>query len=128
MPGVEVQPLRKTIQRDHVVKYQMDKRGVKRKIVNIRAELIFGAVHCASVIENISHKGVYAVATPTGASPDFTPDSSVELKFEFPSGEKQHLHCRIKWSYKTPPHELTSSIGMEIMDAPSSFSEMLDSL
>jgi hypothetical protein len=106
----------------------MDKRQVKRKIVNIKADLIYGVVHCASVIENISHKGVYAVVSPSKTALDFYPDSSVELKFEFPSGEKQHLHCRIKWSYKTPPHELTSSIGMEVIDAPSSFNEMLESI
>jgi hypothetical protein len=106
----------------------MDKRQIKRKIVNIKAELIYGGVHCASLIENISHKGVYAVASPANSSFAFTPDSSVELKFEFPAGEKQHLHCRIKWSYKTPPHKLTSSVGMEIIDAPPSFNEMLESI
>jgi hypothetical protein len=106
----------------------MDKRQVKRKIVNIKADLIYGEVHCASVIENISHKGIYAVASPAKASLNFTTDSSVELKFEFPAGEKQHLHCRIKWSYKTPPYQLTSSIGMEVIDAPSSYNEMLESI
>jgi hypothetical protein len=106
----------------------MDKRRFKRKIVNIKAEIIYGAVRCASIIENISPGGVYAVATPAGTALDFEPGSSVELKFAFPTGEKLHLHCRIKWSYKTPPHELTSSIGMEIMDAPPSFGEKLDSL
>jgi hypothetical protein len=106
----------------------MDKRQVKRKIVNIKAELIYGEVRCAGLVENISHKGIYAVASPTNTSFNFTPDSSVELKFEFPAGEKQHLHCRIKWSYKTPPHKLTSSIGMEIIDAPSSYNEMLESM
>jgi len=106
----------------------MDKRKAKRKIVTIMAELIYGERHCASVIENISQKGVYAVVSPPGASFNFTPDSPVELKFEFPAGEQWHLHCRIQWSYKTPPHELTSSIGMEIVDAPSSYIEMLESM
>ena len=106
----------------------MDNRQAKRKIVNIKAELIYGEAHCASVIENISRKGVYAVASRTSTVSDFTPDSTVELKFEFPAGEKQHLHCRIKWSYKTPPHELTSSIGMEIIDASSAYSEILESM
>jgi len=106
----------------------MDKRQARRKIVNIKAELIQGDGHYASVIENISHKGIYAVVSPARTSFEFTPDSTVELKFEFPAGEKQHLHCRIKWSYKTPPHELTSSMGMEIVDAPSSYIEMLEAM
>lgn len=106
----------------------MDNRQFKRKIVTIKTELVYGSLRCAGIIENISPKGVYAVATPADASLDFTPGSVVDLTFEFPTGEKQHLQCRIKWSYKTPPHELTKSIGMEIIDAPASFSKLLDSM
>jgi len=111
-----------------VVQYRMDRRTAKRKIVRIEAELICGDVHCASVIENISPGGVYAIASPTTGSPDFAPETSVELKFEFPKGQKQHLRCRIKWSYKTPPHQLTSSIGMEIIEAPPTFHAVLESV
>ena len=106
----------------------MDKRQFKRNIVNIQAELICDDMRCASFIENLSEEGIYIVTAPADASLDFKPDTSAELKFELPSGGKQHLNCKIKWSYKTPPHGLTSSIGMKVIDPPAAYREALQTL
>jgi hypothetical protein len=106
----------------------MDARQNKRFIVSLEAELILKDVHIASSIENLSERGVYVVAAPSKFFSEFAPDTCLELKFQLPSGEKQCLNCRVKWSYKTPPHGLTNSIGMEIIDPPSSFKESLRAL
>lgn len=103
-------------------------RRHKRIIVKIRAELVCGDKRYASSIENISRGGAYVVTAPTRSSSVFAPDSAFELKFEFPSGEKMNLHCVIKWSYSTPPHGLTNSIGLKIIDPPLAYKESLKTL
>lgn len=104
----------------------MDARREKRIIVNIQAELIHGDKRLSSFIENLSEKGIYVTA-PAPSSREFTPDEPVELRFEFPEGVKLHLHCRIKWVYRTPPHGLTLSIGMEVTDPPLTYRETVKS-
>jgi hypothetical protein len=103
----------------------MDNRLFKRNIVNIQAELICADMRCASFIENLSEEGVYIVTAPTDTSLDFRPDAPAELRFELPEGNRHYLNCKIKWSYKTPPHGLTSSIGMKVIDPPASYREAL---
>ena len=104
---------------------ETDARRHERKIVNIRAELVCGDRRYAGSIENISPAGVYVVTAPTRSTRDFAPDSALELRFKFPSGEKLNLHCIVKWSYSTPPHGLTNSIGLQIIDPPLTYKEFL---
>ena len=106
----------------------MDARRNKRFIVSLEAELILKDIRIASSIENFSEEGVYVITAPSKFFPDFAPDTCFELKFQLPSGEKQCLNCRVKWSYKTPPHGLTNSIGMQIIDPPLSYKESLKAL
>lgn len=106
----------------------MDARQHKRIIVNFPAELICKDKRYASTIENLSENGVYAVTAPQGGCSGFTPDTILELKFQSPSGEKYALNCRIIWSYQTPPHGFTSSVGMEIINPPLSYQEFLRTL
>ena len=103
----------------------MDARRYKRIIVNIQAELICGDTRFTSFIENLSEEGMYVIAAPTKSSFDFIPGTPGELRFKFPSGEKMHLHCKVRWSYNTPPHGLTTSIGLEITDPPLAYKEFL---
>ena len=105
-----------------------DARRHKRIIVNIRAELVCGDKLYAGSIENISPGGAYVVTAPSKSSRDFAPGSVLELKFKFPSGEKMNLHCIVKWSYSTPPHGLTNSVGLKITDPPSAYKESLKTL
>jgi hypothetical protein len=106
----------------------MDARQHKRVIVTLEAELIFQDFRIASSIENLSEEGVYLITPHSKSALDFTPGTLLELRFLLPSGEKQCLNCKVKWSYKTPPHGLTNSIGMEITDPPLSFKESLKAL
>lgn len=111
-----------------MVELPMDSRQHKRIIVSLEAELVFGDVHIAGNIENLSEEGIYLITASSKSFPDYTPDTLFELRFRRPSGDIQHLNCRIKWLYKTPPHGLTNSIGMEIVGPAASYKEFLKTL
>ncbi|RJQ50198.1 MAG: PilZ domain-containing protein [Nitrospiraceae bacterium] len=105
----------------------MEARRHKRKIVSYPAELIMEDKRYACTIENLSENGIYAVTAPQRSS-EFTVGAPIEVRFQPPSGEKQALPCRIKWSYLTPPHGFTSSIGMEIIAPPLKYTKLLESV
>ena len=106
----------------------MDSRRDERVIVHLEAELIAGENRHACVIENLSPKGMYIVTAPTKSSLEFTPDSLFGLRFNLPSDEKIDLRCSVIWSYPTPPHGYTNSLGLEIIDPPHSYLEALNTL
>lgn len=106
----------------------MEARQHKRIIVSFPAELVCNENRYASTIENLSEKGVYVVTAPQGGREHLTPDTLLQLKFQSPSGEKYALNCRIIWSYRTPPHGLTNSVGMEIINPPVPYRELLKTL
>jgi len=106
----------------------MEARRSERKIVSIPAEVIYNHKRCASFIENISEHGLYLVTAPSDTSIEFTPESPVEVKFELPEGKKVTLNCIIKWTYKTPPHGITESMGVEVIDPPPLFKEIFRSI
>lgn len=106
----------------------MERRRHKRIIVNIQAELICEDTRHICFIQNLSENGVYIVTAPSKESPDFSPESLYDLRFHLPSGERMDLHCTVKWSYPTPPHGYTRSIGLEITDPPLMYAEVLKTL
>lgn len=106
----------------------MDSRRDERVIVNLEAELIAGENRHACFIENLSPKGMYIVTASSKSSYDFAPASIFYLRFNLPSGDKMELRCSVIWSYPTPPHRYTKSIGLEIIDPPPSYLEALKAL
>ena len=106
----------------------MEQRRSGRVIVELPVELAFNDRKCPGRIENLSPEGAYIIAKPTEPAAAFTPGSPVDLRFQFPSGEKVHLQCRIKWSYPTPPHGYTHNVGVEIIEPPAAYSDALQAL
>ncbi len=106
----------------------MNIRRSDRVILNLPAELTIEGTRYASSIENLSEEGAYIVTAPSKNARAFSCDTLVDLKFSFPSGEIQKLHCKVKWSYLTPPHGFTNSMGLEIIDTPSVYKGLLKSL
>ncbi len=106
----------------------MEKRIHKRKIVSLNVELIAEGKRYAGIVENITEDGLYMIANPSKTSCVFSSETKLELKFQLNSGKILHLPCKVTWSYKTPPHGLTNSIGMEIIDPPLSYKESLKAL
>lgn len=106
----------------------MENRIHKRKIVDINVNLHVEGISHAGIVENISEKGIYVVTNPSKTSCTFTPETKLELRFKLPTGESLNVPCQVKWSYKTPPHGITYSIGLEILKASSQYIEFLSAL
>ncbi len=106
----------------------MKAKRSKRVILEIPAEIITENKHCAGTIENLSDNGMYVVTAPAKSEKHFPPGTEAEIRFRLPSGEKLALHCKIKWSFLTPPHSYTFSIGLKIKDPPLSYHEALQAL
>jgi hypothetical protein len=103
----------------------MERRCSKRIIVSLKAELISDGVNYAGFIENLSENGLFVTTTPTKTTIVFTPEAPCAIKFQLPSGETLNLPCKIIWAYRTPPHGITNSIGLEIIDQHQKYIEFL---
>lgn len=99
-----------------------------KKIVNYKAELIADSVNYSGIIENISSDSLYMRAVPLKPLLDFSPGSKVEIIFRPVEGEAICLFCKVKWSYRTPPHGLTNSLGMEILYRHPVYDELVSDL
>src|SRR4030067_1634712 len=106
----------------------MEKRRSKRVIVSLKAELISDGTSYTGFIENLSENGLFVTTTPTKTAIVFTPETRCEIKFQLPSGETLNLPCKIIWAYRTPPHGITNSIGLEIIDPHPKYREFLKTL
>ena len=103
----------------------MEKRRSKRIIVSLKAELISDGTSYTGFIENLSENGLFITTAPTKTAIIFTPEAPCEIKFQLPSGETLNLPCKIIWAYRTPPHGITNSIGLEIIDQHQKYIEFL---
>ena len=107
----------------------MEKRRHKRIITRLNAEIVLDDKKRPGFIENISEEGVYMVTTPAETPIiELAPDSPLTLKLQSPSGETLNLRGRVVWSYKTPPHGITDSIGIEIIEPSEEYKALLRDL
>lgn len=106
----------------------MDRRLLKRKIVSIKAEVVLEGKKSAGLIENISEGGIYLVTTPAKQATEFSAGKTANVRFIGPSGTTIDLHCNVLWGYKTPPHGLTQSVGMEIKTSSQEFTDFYNGL
>jgi len=106
----------------------MEKRAFKRIPISLEAELMLGYISYAAIVEDISECGLNMIITPMKNEIDFAPKAKLELKLHITSGETLHLNCRGIWSSKFSPYGLTKKMGMEIIDPPTKYKELLNSL
>ncbi len=99
-----------------------------KKIVHYKAELISNSVNYTAVVENLSQDSLYMRAVPMNPVVDFPAGEAVEIKFEPVEGEKINLSCKVKWSYRTPPHGLTNSLGIEIVEGSPVYDKLMNDL
>ena len=97
-----------------------------KKIVNFRAELITNDINHVGVIENLTRNTLYIRAVLLKPVLDFIPGKTVEIKFEPVEGELINLLCKVIWSYRTPPHGLTNSIGIEIIKRHPTYDKLME--
>lgn len=101
----------------------MTARRSKRALFDIPAEIIAGERRRAGTIENLSEGGLFVVTAPPKTEKELFPGTEIEVRFRLPSEEKICLHCEVKWSYLTPPHDYTFSMGLEVSKPPASYTE-----
>lgn len=106
----------------------MDKRAEKRHLVGFKGELLYAGKSYFGSVENISENGLNMTAYPLNRAIDLQSGTELVIKFQFLSGEVVDLHCAVKWSYKTPPHDLMFSIGSKIIESSTEYKEFLRSL
>ncbi len=98
-----------------------------KKITSFKAKLISDKVYPA-IVENLSENGLYIRAASNEPTSELTPGKTLKVNFNSDSGEEISLLCRILWSYKTPPHGITDSLGMEIIYPLSNYEEFFETL
>ena len=105
----------------------MERRHSKRITVNLKAERISCTKNCSVFIENLSEKGIYMITAPS-MNPEYVQGSELDLELELSNGETISLNCNVKWSYDNSPEDLTSSVGLEIIDPPFEYKEFIKNL
>ncbi len=105
----------------------MERRLLKRKIVSIKAEVVLEGEKSAGLIENISAGGFYLV-TAANKAREFSAGKIANVRFIGPSGATIDLHCNVIWEYKTPPHGMTHSVGMEIKNPSQEYTDFYNGL
>jgi hypothetical protein len=88
---------------------------LSKEIVNLKAELIVDNISHPAIIESLCDEGIYMRVLPETSPVELPSGKAVEIKLHQPSGQSQSIRCKVKWAYKTPPHELTTSIGLHLL-------------
>ncbi len=101
---------------------------ITKKIVTLKAKLLSGSTIYSGFTSSICEDGLFIITLPLGSDPNISSGSVVQVKLDPPGKESVCLNCRVKWVYKTPPHKLTNSVGMEILDALPDYKELLTEL
>ena len=96
----------------------MENRRFIRITSGFDVEITYKGKIYKGVIENLSENGVCIITVPAETAVEFAPGETIELKFQPHKDKTLTMHCKVKWAYKVPTHELTSKIGMEIIDPP----------
>jgi hypothetical protein len=99
-----------------------------KKIVNFKAVLVSDTAIHSAIIENLSKDSLYIRAVPVEMVSDLIPGKTLEVKFQPTSDETMCLSCKVKWSYKTPPHGITNSLGIEILDPLPRYEDFFETL
>ena len=105
----------------------MERRRSKRITVNLKAERISCTENCSVFIENLSEKGIYIITAPS-MNTEYVPGSELDLELELSNGETVSLNCNVKWAYDSSPEDMTSSVGLEIIDPPFEYKEFIKNL
>jgi hypothetical protein len=105
-----------------------ERRKTKRLSVNMKAERLSCVKNCSVFIENLSERGIHMITAPAKNPGVFEAGSPVELKFRIGNGQTIKLQCNVKWAYDNSKEDMTSSVGLEIIDPPVEYREFVRSL
>lgn len=105
----------------------MERRRADRKTVKLRAERISCTGNCSVFIENLSETGIKMITAPHKEN-DFAPGKDIDLELELMSGGTINLNCNVKWSYDDPSKDLSSSVGLEIIEPPAVYRKFVKAI
>jgi hypothetical protein len=106
----------------------MERRRSKRLTVNLKAERLSCSKDCSVFIENLSETGIQMISAPAKNADLFVPGAPVDLRLKTGKGGVIHLKCNVKWSYDNSEEDLTNSVGLEIVDPPFEYKELIQGL
>ncbi len=107
----------------------MERRRSERITYNLEANVIFAGNTFVGSIANVSEDGVeYLLTSLPDMTEDFTPDKIIDLNFRAPTGETINLKCEVKWFHRTSPNDKSLTLGMRIINPPSEYTALLNSL
>lgn len=87
-----------------------------KEAAHYRVDLITEKAVHDGFIESFCDDGIYMRTFPDSGPIDLLPGARIRIGVHSPSGEKRQINCVVKWMYKTPPHGMTTSIGLEFLD------------
>ncbi len=128
--GLRVKELKKEVEKlkSELSQSAIQRRQSKRIMVSLIAEIILDGASYVGFIENISERGLHMRIGPMNKPLDFTPGQTLKLKLRLPTQEILNPDCNIKWFYKTPPHGLIDSLGIEILNPHPKYKAFLQTL
>ena len=103
----------------------MERRRSRRIVTTLDAEFSLEENNYTGVIENISEEGICMRFLSSSTPIEFTPGTELELNIKSSPEETMNLHCEIKWSQSISPDRLSGSAGMEIINPPEEYGELL---
>ena len=98
--------------------------------MNLLTELFLARESYIGAIENLSEYGLYLRILASKNAIDFTSGTPLELEFRCLSGEELNLHCEVRRVYTNikPTNGTITSMGMEIIDPPQKYKELIRNL
>ncbi len=106
----------------------MLRRYYSRIPVEFEAEIISSGRRYKGVVENLSEDGIYVRTVPVKTTIDFTSGKTLEVEFQFPSGETLNLPCKVEWSNKTSSNGLTYNLGLVFIEKSLTYEELFKTL
>jgi hypothetical protein len=91
--------------------------------VNLDARLTFGLESYKGAVSNLSENGAHIEMYSAGALSDITPETALELEFQFPSGRILNLNCVVIWTGKASSQGFTDCMGLQILNSPQKYEE-----
>jgi len=103
-----------------------NKRRHKRFVITLHAEVIIGDKTYKGMIGNVSEEGVSStITTYIKTDEQFSPQKSIHLVFDLPSGDTVDLDCEIRWYLRPREQGPNLILGLYIVDPPSKYTEWI---
>lgn len=107
----------------------MEKRSHERIPHNLKAVITSGDQTYNGMIENVSEDGLeYLITSYLQTSEGFSPQKTIDLKFEGPKGELFNLTCEVKWYLDMQDKNSNVIMGMQILNPSPEYKKLVKNL